>query len=279
MLCHRRVCCTCSDAQQLDVLFPVCSVTMKLDVTNMRYLETDDWRVLSAVEMGMKNHELVPAQLIASIANVKHGGVNKILQTLLRFKLVSHDRKQYDGFALTYSGYDYLALKTLVARGSIVSVGRRLGVGKESDVFFVADEEGNQLVLKLHRLGRISFRAVKQASRSRVRASELAVVVARLPCRAMCIDVAMFVLALASHQKRDYLRHRRSASWLYMSRLAALKEYSFMSVRAVTLNNTRVCAVLSVLCDTSIASHRLTMVHGCCATGPARGWIPHTHAD
>jgi RIO kinase 2 len=29
-------------------------------------------------------------------------------------------------------------------------------------------------------------------------------------------------------QKRDYLTGRSSASWLYMSRLSALKEYAFM---------------------------------------------------
>lgn len=29
---------------------------------------------------------------------------------------------------------------------------------------------------------------------------------------------------------RDYLRHRQASSWLYLSRLAALKEYAFMKV-------------------------------------------------
>lgn len=56
----------------------------------------------------------------------------------------------------------------------------------------VIDEEGNVLALKLHRLGRTSFRAVKS--------------------------------------KRDYLKHRKNFNWLYLSRLAALKEYAFMKV-------------------------------------------------
>ena len=37
-----------------------------------------------------------------------------------------------DGYKLTYLGYDYLAIKTLVQRGLISGVGRRIGVGKES---------------------------------------------------------------------------------------------------------------------------------------------------
>jgi RIO-like serine/threonine protein kinase len=32
---------------------------MKLDVTCMRYLSKDDYRVMTALEAGMRNHELV----------------------------------------------------------------------------------------------------------------------------------------------------------------------------------------------------------------------------
>ena len=63
---------------------------MKLDVTCMRYLTKDDYRVLVAVEMGMRNHELVPVSLITSIAALRHGGSYKILSTLLKYKLVAH---------------------------------------------------------------------------------------------------------------------------------------------------------------------------------------------
>jgi RIO kinase 2 len=54
------------------------------------------------------------------------------------------------------------------------------------------NDEGEVFALKLHRLGRTSFRDVKS--------------------------------------KRDYLGHRSSYSWLYLSRLAALKEFAFMKV-------------------------------------------------
>ena len=37
-----------------------------------------------------------------------------------------------EGYRLTFSGYDYLALKALTARGSLHSVGNQIGVGKES---------------------------------------------------------------------------------------------------------------------------------------------------
>lgn len=37
-----------------------------------------------------------------------------------------------NGYHLTNAGYDYLALRALVSRDVIVSVGNQIGVGKES---------------------------------------------------------------------------------------------------------------------------------------------------
>nr|XP_005284110.1 serine/threonine-protein kinase RIO2 [Chrysemys picta bellii] len=163
----------------------------RLNVVMLRYLSRDHFRVLTAVEMGMKNHEIVPASLIASIASLKHGGCNKILRELVKHKLLAYERtKTVQGYRLTNGGYDYLALKTLSSRQVVNSVGNQMGVGKESDIYVVANEEEQQLALKLHRLGRTSFRNLKN--------------------------------------KRDYHKHRHKMSWLYLSRLAAMKEFAYM---------------------------------------------------
>lgn len=163
----------------------------KLNLSMLRYMTSEDFRVLTSVEMGMKNHELVPGPLVASIANLKHGGCHKHLRELCKQKLLSYERgKRYDGYRLTNTGYDYLALKTLCSQGLVYSVGNQIGVGKESDVYIAANEDGRDLVLKISRLGRVSFRKLKE--------------------------------------KRDYHKHRNKASWLYLSRLAAVKEFAFM---------------------------------------------------
>lgn len=140
---------------------------MKLDVGLLRYLSRDDFRVLTACEMGMRNHDLVPTDLIASIAGLKHGGVHKVLGNLLRCKLIAHERKVYDGYRLTYPGYDFLALKTLLQRGVITGVGRQIGVGKESDIYVVTNAAGDEMALKLQRLGRTSFRWVPRSAGGR----------------------------------------------------------------------------------------------------------------
>jgi RIO kinase 2 len=104
-----------------------------------------------------------------------------------------HTGKNYDGYALTYMGYDYLALRVFIKRGHIKRVGLKIGMGKESDIYICStdDPERPSVIIKFARLGRTSFRSVKA--------------------------------------NRDYLRKGRDCnSWLYFSRLASLKEFAFM---------------------------------------------------
>jgi RIO kinase 2 len=77
----------------------------------------------------------VPVPLIDSISGLKHGGAVRCLRSLLRHKLVHHDGSKYEAYRLTPLGYDFLAIRALAARGSFASVGRQIGVGKESDIF------------------------------------------------------------------------------------------------------------------------------------------------
>jgi RIO kinase 2 len=163
----------------------------RLDASQLRYLSARDIRVLTAVEMGMKNHAYVPLQLITSISRVRPGYVPRIITNLLKLKLLSHQGGRGDGYALTYTGYDYLALYTLVKRGRIVSIGDKLGVGKEADIYRCEDAvTGEVRILKFLRIGRTSFRQVKNL--------------------------------------RDWHEGRSHASWLYLCRLAALKEFAYM---------------------------------------------------
>ncbi|KAK2196313.1 bifunctional RIO kinase/Winged helix-like DNA-binding domain superfamily/Winged helix DNA-binding domain superfamily/RIO2 kinase winged helix domain [Babesia duncani] len=163
---------------------------MKLDPQHFCYMSKTDFRVLTAIEVGMRNHEFMPLQLIATTANVRSCGLSNILASLLKAKLIVHSGKSYDGYKLTFLGLDFLAIRALNKRGIVNSIGRRIGVGKEADVHLCTDKDGNLVVLKLHRLGRISFRSVKH--------------------------------------NRDYLGRRKHASWMYLSQIAAKKEYSYL---------------------------------------------------
>lgn len=106
-------------------------------------------------------------------------------------------------------------MRTLARRQSVYSVGNQIGVGKESDIYVVADEEGNQVCCKIHR-------CVHLLARSRMSIEEDAA------------EISLIRLGRISFRaiksKRDYLRKGQSASWMYLSRLAAMKEYAFMQV-------------------------------------------------
>ncbi|KAL9587980.1 MAG: hypothetical protein Q9203_003204 [Teloschistes exilis] len=221
---------------------------MRLDTTQLRYLTPEDWRVLTAqttqVEIGSKNHEVIPTSLILQISNLRSGSsAHRSISTLAKANLIARVKNaKYDGYRLTYGGLDYLALHTHFQRQTLQSTGPCIGTGKESDIHLVLGSPSppppssskkpppkqdvrkaalpqrpaahhlppplqitsskkqppkqppaaaEQLILKIHRLGRISFRTVKT--------------------------------------NRDYLRHRQSANWMYMSRLSAMKEHTFMT--------------------------------------------------
>jgi len=40
----------------------------------------------------MKNHELVPSALVASIAGLRHGGAHKVLRELCKHRLLAYER-------------------------------------------------------------------------------------------------------------------------------------------------------------------------------------------
>lgn len=54
-----------------------CFRTTQIATTDQAGLARDELRVLQAVEQGMKNHDLVPVELISTIASLKHGGAFK----------------------------------------------------------------------------------------------------------------------------------------------------------------------------------------------------------
>jgi RIO kinase 2 len=65
-------------------------------------------KFLGQVEMGMRNHELVPAPLVAAIAALKHGGCHKVLRELIKHKLVVYERGKHGKIkkTLSYSLFD-----------------------------------------------------------------------------------------------------------------------------------------------------------------------------
>lgn len=187
---------------------------------------------------------MVPVALLAAIACLPCGSCHKLLRELQRHKLVARDPAQRTaaahGSAVAVAGphtviaarrqlptdIQWLRCSCAKSVGELRFSGggwqpnrRRQGIrcvwfaGVDAcpverrcradadarallaapDIYVVSGpDRRQQLVLKLHRLGRVSFRSIKR--------------------------------------NRDYLQHRKASSWLYLSRLAAIKEFAFMKV-------------------------------------------------
>ncbi len=151
-------------------------------------LEKEDFRILMAIEIGMKRSKYV------TVKNIKFYSRYEMKETLYRLNkvhkldLIIRDASKNEiAYVLNSKAYDLLALHTLVKRNVISQLGPLIGKGKESDVYSGMDDDENVMALKFYRMGRTSFRSIKKY--------------------------------------RDILGDRSHFSWLYVNRLAAKREF------------------------------------------------------
>ncbi|MGP3667530.1 MAG: RIO1 family regulatory kinase/ATPase domain-containing protein [Candidatus Bathyarchaeota archaeon] len=121
-------------------------------------IAVEDFKVLLAIEAGMKQYEYVPFEKVVNYSKFSVDKVEYALNHLNRLRLVRSITSPYKGYCLNYFGYDFLALKFFVNSGFLKAIGKPLGVGKEADVYEALTPEDEIVALKFHRLGRISFR-------------------------------------------------------------------------------------------------------------------------
>ena len=151
----------------------------------MRELEPEDFHLLSGVEQGMRFSEWVARGKIPEFSRLSPENVDYRLDRCEDRGLVERKTIQYQGFKLTFEGYDALALHSFIERETLEEFGSPLGVGKESDVYEVRSYK--PLALKYHREGYTNFREVMK--------------------------------------ERDYTSDRDHVSWQYTARKAAEREY------------------------------------------------------
>jgi len=163
----------------------------EIAVKVFRKLENEDLRVLQVIETAMSQHEFVPKEQIAKFTKFDlQRETDFRLNRLNKLGLIYQIKGPYTGYTLNYAGYDCLAVNALVKAEVLEAFGKSLGVGKEADVYDALDTKGEQVAVKFHRLGRISFRQ--------------------------------------TIRKRGYIT--KSASWLFQSRLAAEKEFQALKL-------------------------------------------------
>jgi len=157
--------------------------------TQMAELEDEDFYLLSGLEQGMRFSEWVQRKTLPEYADMTEENVQYRLDRCADRELVERKTIQYEGYRLTFEGYDCLALRTFSQRETVEGMGASLGVGKESDVYEVQSYE--PMALKFHREGYTEFRKVDK--------------------------------------EREYTADRNHVSWFYTARKAAEREHEVLS--------------------------------------------------
>ena len=164
--------------------------------SEMVELEDEDFYLLSGLEQGMRFSEWVAREKIPEFAGLTDEEVDYRLDRCERRGLIERKTIQYEGFHLTFEGYDALALHTFTERETIQEFGSPLGVGKESDVYEVRSYK--PLALKFHREGYTEFREV--------------------------------------NREREYTSDHQHVSWMYTARKAAEREYETLEALYPTVS-------------------------------------------
>ncbi len=159
-------------------------------VAVLRDLTQRDLRVLQAVEWGMRWSEFSDVEEIAKRVDLHLEKLLHILDRLHKMDLVERWIGDYVGYRLTFHGYDCLALDALYKRRVVESLGMPKGLGKESNVFHALSFDGEEILLKIHRIMYQSFSQVRK--------------------------------------KREYTSDKHHISELYASRISAETEYESM---------------------------------------------------
>jgi RIO kinase 2 len=126
---------------------------------------------------------------IARISGLTPDKAEYRLHLLSDLKLVNRETLHYMGYQMDFEAYDLLALSDLADRRIVVSLGDRIGVGKESVVYEALGSE--PLAIKFHREGRTSFKHVRRV--------------------------------------RDHLKDGSRCAWIHAARRAARYEFGIMT--------------------------------------------------
>ncbi len=161
-------------------------------IKHFKKLKADDFRILRAIEKEMQKRQHVSIADISARTKFDAEFVSYLLDRLHKRELINRWSGSYVGYHINQHGYDCLALNTLVESEVLASFGKTIGIGKEADIFEALTPNDEVVAVKIHRLGRTSFRQTKRY--------------------------------------RSYTADKHHLSWLYASRLAAEREHKALKL-------------------------------------------------
>ncbi|MCQ8894291.1 MAG: serine/threonine protein phosphatase [Methanolinea sp.] len=162
---------------------------MAISAETIRQLHPYEKRILQTLEHLMRTHSWVPLDLLRRSVGFSEAETRYRLGSLLEKGMVRYDVVPYEGYCLTFLGYDTLALLSLSRKGTITALGPLVGEGKES-VVYEALAIG-RVALKCHHVGQRSFQSVRSS--------------------------------------RDYIGEKSHCPWIFASRTSAEREFEALT--------------------------------------------------
>lgn len=131
----------------------------------LKQLSEEEVRALALLGSQLERFEIYPSDLLEHQAEWSQQYLKEVMLSLQQKDLVNTTQVPYDGYSLRGAGLDALALITLASSDVVTHMGRRIGVGKESDLFEGLGPDGEKVSLKFFRIGRTSFTDVLRKRR------------------------------------------------------------------------------------------------------------------
>jgi RIO kinase 2 len=122
-------------------------------------LNKSDFKILKVFASSLKTRQILNLSTLSQYSNLSQRLVEHHLERLVKSGLVG---KSNIGYTLLVTGLDIYVLKILSNRNTITSIGPQIGIGKEAEIYLAHDSQEKDIILKMFRLGRSSFKQIKR---------------------------------------------------------------------------------------------------------------------
>ena len=129
---------------------------MRLDADGVWNIPPDQLAILAAAEQLSSTHDFIPESVLKNKSGPNTSFRDSVWLMVVRKFLTCKEGM----YKLSVSGHDCLAINALRKRG-LTAMGSPIGIGKESDIYY-GEFKGQPVAIKVHRLGRTSFRRVEE---------------------------------------------------------------------------------------------------------------------
>ncbi len=159
-------------------------------VRYLREMDENEYLLLKKLLLFTRFYERIDVYKLMAKLPFSEKLFKKLVKKLSKKGFITYYEQPYESITLNPAGLDLIALKKLSDKDIVIGVGRRIGVGKEADIYEAIDPFGNRISLKIYRLGRVSFRKIVK--------------------------------------KRDYANIYSTYKWYRRSRISAKREYEVL---------------------------------------------------